>query len=301
MFLHNDKNNFYEIIKLASRYFNVSPAIIEKDYYVTLILYKLEDQMPCLLFKGGTSLSKCYKIIDRFSEDIDITLDIDHQSQSNRKKLKKVIVNICEELGLTLINKDEIKSRLDYNCYKIDYCTENNLSELNPHLLVETVFMVKAFPYENKEVSSLIYDFLLAKNKYSVIENYELKKFNVHVQTLERTFIDKVFAICDYMLCNKDKGHSRHIYDLSRLLPKITIDENFKNLIKEVRIERQQNDRCNSANDGLSVSKLLRKIIDTEYFKRDYIENTEKLLSKQVTYDEEIQTLEEIIKISIFD
>lgn len=176
MFLHNDKNNFYEIIKLASRYFNVSPAIIEKDYYVTLILSKLEDQMPFLLFKGGTSLSKCYKIIDRFSEDIDITLDIDHQSQSNRKKLKKVIVNICEELGLTLINKDEIKSRLDYNCYKIDYCTENNLSELNPHLLVETVFMVKAFPYENKEVSSLIYDFLLAKNKYSVIENYELKK-----------------------------------------------------------------------------------------------------------------------------
>lgn len=68
-----------------------------------------------------------------------------------------------------------------------------------------------------------------------------------------------------------------------------------------MRIERQQNDRCNSANDGLSVSKLLRKIIDTEYFKRDYIENTEKLLSKQVTYDEAIQTLEEIIKISIFD
>ena len=53
----------------------MSQAIIEKDYYVTLVLRELAKQVPNLLFKGGTSLSKCYKIIDRFSEDIDITLD----------------------------------------------------------------------------------------------------------------------------------------------------------------------------------------------------------------------------------
>ena len=49
----------------------MSPAIIEKDYYVTLVLCELAKQVPDLLFKGGTSLSKCHKIIDRFSEDID--------------------------------------------------------------------------------------------------------------------------------------------------------------------------------------------------------------------------------------
>lgn len=86
MILHKDKDKFDIAIKTVSRYFNVAPAIIEKDYYVTLILLKLTERVPNLLFKGGTSLSKCYKIIDRFSEDIDITLDSEHQSQGNRKK-----------------------------------------------------------------------------------------------------------------------------------------------------------------------------------------------------------------------
>ena len=66
MILHNDKVNFDIAIRAASRYFNVSPAIIEKDYYVTLVLCELTKQVPGLIFKGGTSLSKCYKIIDRF-------------------------------------------------------------------------------------------------------------------------------------------------------------------------------------------------------------------------------------------
>ena len=88
MLLHNDKENFDIVIRAASRYFNVSQAIIEKDYYVTLVLRELAKQVPNLLFKGGTSLSKCYKIIDRFSEDIDITLDWEHQSQGKRRNFK---------------------------------------------------------------------------------------------------------------------------------------------------------------------------------------------------------------------
>ena len=56
MILHKDKDKFDIAIKTASRYFNVAPAIIEKDYYVTLILLKLTERVPNLLFKGGTSL-----------------------------------------------------------------------------------------------------------------------------------------------------------------------------------------------------------------------------------------------------
>ena len=63
MKLHNDKENFKAAIKATSRFFNVSEAIIEKDYFVTLVLLELTNQIPGLIFKGGTSLSKCYKII----------------------------------------------------------------------------------------------------------------------------------------------------------------------------------------------------------------------------------------------
>jgi len=53
------------------------PIIVEKDLWVSWLLEKLFQQSsnePTLIFKGGTSLSKAYKLIDRFSEDIDITI-----------------------------------------------------------------------------------------------------------------------------------------------------------------------------------------------------------------------------------
>ena len=49
--------------------------MIEKDYYVTMLLKNMARRLPFLVFKGGTSLSKCYQIIHRFSEDIDLTVD----------------------------------------------------------------------------------------------------------------------------------------------------------------------------------------------------------------------------------
>ena len=74
MYLHQDKENFEQIILKINSETGIESGIIEKDYYVSLILQNLFDMVPNLIFKGGTSLSKCYKIIDRFSEDIDLTI-----------------------------------------------------------------------------------------------------------------------------------------------------------------------------------------------------------------------------------
>lgn len=301
MVLHNDKENFDIAIKAASRHFNVSPAIIEKDYYVTLVLSELAKQVPDLLFKGGTSLSKCHKIIDRFSEDIDITLDSNHQSQGKRKNLKYTIIEICNTLGLNLLNESETRSRRDYNCYKIDYSASHSLRGLNPQLLVETVFIVKAFPDEIKQASSMIYDYLKAIGNEDAITQYQLQPFDIRVQTLNRTFVDKVFAICDYMLDSKTERQSRHIYDLSRLLTLVDLDDNLKTLIKEVREERKSGAKCYSAQDGVSIALLLQKMIDTEFFKKDYEDSTVKLLSKPVSYEEASAALKTIIESRVFD
>ena len=301
MILHKDKENFDIAIRATSRHFNVSSALVEKDYYVTLVLHELAKQVPDLLFKGGTSLSKCHKVIDRFSEDIDITLDSEHQSQSKRRNLKYAIVEICNSLGLNLLNEAETRSRRDYNCYQIDYCARHSLSGLNPQLLVETVFIVKAFPDEVKKASSMIYDYLKAVGNDEAIAQYELEPFDIRVQTLERTLVDKVFAVCDYMLDNKTQRHSRHIYDLSRLLTFVTLDDNLKALIKEVREDRKPGTKCYSAQDGVSVPNLLRQMIDTEFFKKDYEDSTEKLLSKPVTYEQAVKALETIIESGVFE
>lgn len=172
---------------------------------------------------------------------------------------------------------------------------------LNPQLLVETVFIVKAFPDEVIQASSMIYDYLKAIGNDEAIRQYELEPFDIRVQTLDRTLVDKVFALCDYMLDDKRERQSRHIYDLSRLLAFVKLDDNLKTLIKEVREERKAGAKCYSAQDGVNIPDLLQQIIDTEFFKKDYEDCTEKLLSKPIAYDEAIKSIETIISSGVFD
>ena len=92
MRLHENKGLFKEYITTISQAMNyLDPSIVEKDYYVTLFLKKIVEIQPNIIFKGGTSLSKCYKVINRFSEDIDLNVDTEliKLTEGGRKKLKK--------------------------------------------------------------------------------------------------------------------------------------------------------------------------------------------------------------------
>ena len=88
MFLHENREDFRSIIEQVVNETGKAGAVIEKDYYVTLILRLLADQLDNVVFKGGTSLSKGFHAINRFSEDIDITFN-EHIGEAKRKKLKK--------------------------------------------------------------------------------------------------------------------------------------------------------------------------------------------------------------------
>ena len=96
MFLHNDKELFQEVIVSAAEDLGLVVPIVEKDYYVTMILKKLSIWCPECVFKGGTSLSKCHHVIDRFSEDIDMYLNcaenFAYRSTCIKRKYGAVIV-----------------------------------------------------------------------------------------------------------------------------------------------------------------------------------------------------------------
>ena len=178
----------------ASEWKQVSPAIIEKDYYVTLVLGELAKRVPELIFKGGTSLSKCYKLIERFSEDIDITISSE-PTNSKKQNLKKAIVGICKEYELPIINEEKIQSRNQFNRYEIDYTPIYSLQGVKENLYIETVLMVKSFPCVKMPAASLVYDYLMNLGRQDIVERYALHPFEVSVQALNRTFIDKVFAV----------------------------------------------------------------------------------------------------------
>ena len=92
---------FKEAVDIAGYQYGIMAQAIEKDYYVTMILRLLSQEMPFIVFKGGTSLSKCHNVIKRFSEDIDISIDTSI-SQGQKKKLKQAIVSIADELGMKI-------------------------------------------------------------------------------------------------------------------------------------------------------------------------------------------------------
>lgn len=73
MNLHHDKEAFDELIIGAANELAILTNVIEKDYYVTITLKALAEKIKDLVFKGGTSLTKCYQLLDRFSEDIDLS------------------------------------------------------------------------------------------------------------------------------------------------------------------------------------------------------------------------------------
>lgn len=302
MKLYDRKEDFRDAVIAASSFYHVSPAIVEKDYFVTIVLEKLKDKIPGILFKGGTSLSKCHKIINRFSEDIDLTLDLSHFTQGNKRNANKAVVSVCDELGFEIDNREavEFHSHGNYNCYMIHYPITFDETGIKPYIKLEMTFIQKAYPDECKPVCSIIGEFLLSQGHNDAVVDYELVPYEIKVQALERTFIDKVFALCDYYLSNEVLRQSRHIYDIYKLMTLVDW-KNQRELICQVRNDRKPNRKCLSAQDGVSVSAVLAQIIDSSFYKKDYEEVTASLLSENVDYETAIQSVSRIIESKVFE
>lgn len=105
MYLHKDNRELFgDVLLLTSEKIGVAVDIVEKDYYVTMILRLLAKAKYTVVFKGGTSLSKAFGLIERFSEDIDITFT-EHLGENRRKRLKyEILQPIAEELGMRIRN-----------------------------------------------------------------------------------------------------------------------------------------------------------------------------------------------------
>lgn len=298
--LHENKENFFTAVNLAADKYDVLPVVVEKDYYVTMVLRGLAARLDYVVFKGGTSLSKCHKVIKRFSEDIDITID-KKISQGEMKKLKTAIKDIAEELNLRIPNIDETRSRRSYNRYILEYDSVLGQKDdaIQTAVLMETSFAEVSFPTVVLPVHSYIGD-MMSEEAPDQIENNNLDLFDMKVQGIDRTLADKVFAVCDYYLQDRVKKHSRHLYDVYKLLSVVPLDDNFRKLVYDVRVERAKTSICPSAQPEVDVQELLNLIIEKEIYKDDYESITVKLLEETVPYEETIKSLRKIVESGMF-
>jgi hypothetical protein len=135
----------------------------------------------------------------------------------------------------------------------------------------------------------------MANGRMNEVDKYDLEPFLVEVQSIDRSFIDKVFAVGDYYLAGKSDTYSRHIYDLFKLYPHISFDDTFKALVRNVRKIRKSHKTCLSAQDGVSLTNVLTEILDNHFYEHDFKRITKDLLFDGVTYKEAVGVLDKII------
>ena len=290
MYLHKENRElFRDAILLTSQKLEVSEDIVEKDYYVTLILKKLSSMEYPVVFKGGTSLSKAFQVIDRFSEDIDITFT-EHLGEARRKKLKyNILKPIADELGLVIRNFDTVESDKNLSHYDFYYESvvgDRVINAIPPYVKLETSLMSYAFPTEERKLGNYILD-AIGTEEEELIDAYDLGTFSMRVQSLSRTLIDKVFAVADYYLQGKAHRNARHLYDIFKLTEHVKIDEEFLKLVKEVRDHRIEmgSEISPAASLDVNVLELAQKICDEDFYKEDYRETTLKLISDSLEYE----------------
>lgn len=278
------REQWKEILETVARETARTEQMVEKDTIQSFFLYELAKSALPFVFKGGTSLSKAYGLIDRFSEDIDLSMNR-RPTESERRHTKNMLISIGEQLGLTLSNPEGIQSRHSYNRYVFQYDSFFSKSPLE--IVIETSFYQNAYPAELHEIGSFVGGFCRSRNIPLPIP-FEEAFVTMYVQSLERTFIDKIFAVCDYRIQDMQDRDSRHLYDIAKLMPHISFSEQLSELIDTVRRDRMLSRNNPSAQLQYVIPDILKEIIESRFYESDYNVITRKLLYEDVSYDEAI-------------
>lgn len=274
-----------EIIETVARELGKSEQMVEKDTIQSMFLFELAKSELPFVFKGGTSLSKAYNLVDRFSEDIDLSMNR-RPTQSERVKSKELIIEIAENLGLVLSNSEEIKSRYDYNKYVFKY--DSLFSVIPLEIIIETSYYQSVYPVDKHVVGSFVGRFCLERSIILPVP-FEAAEVMMNVQSIERTFVDKVFAVCDYKIQNMQDRDSRHLYDICKLLREVELNEELDKLIDMVRDDRMQSKNNPSAQLEYIIPDMLKEIIRSRFYEPDYKNVTQKLLYEDISYDYAIE------------
>jgi hypothetical protein len=218
---------------------------IEKDFWVSMVLKALFslEYSHNLIFKGGTSLSKGWQLIERFSEDIDLainpvqfgfsgtTIIVKNQRDKLRKASKKFIETILkddfkktiEEMGLKnycSIEAEQVKeSDRDPMVLFVNY--KSVLKEKNTYIAEKVKLEISCRSLVEPSDKIHLRSMIASENP---TENYSEKEFSVRVAAPGRTFLEKVFLLHEEF--NRPNGCvnlnrlTRHMYDIEKMMDK---------------------------------------------------------------------------------
>ncbi|MBW6481653.1 MAG: nucleotidyl transferase AbiEii/AbiGii toxin family protein [Vicingaceae bacterium] len=224
MILHKDNIIFKDLLLNASLHLNIPLSFVEKDYWITLVLSRLAKSkyVDESVFKGGTSLSKGYNLIERFSEDVDIAIINDKGKTGN--EIKTIIRTIEKEItpDLKELQMDGVTSKGSrFRKSVFEYVTTEK-GNANNKLIVEINSFANPFPYQRLTIQSMVFDFLMQTSNEKYIEQYNLQSFEVNVLSKEQTLLEKMVSLIRFSFKENTvesiSEKIRHFYDLYYLI-----------------------------------------------------------------------------------
>ncbi|HWL42579.1 MAG TPA: nucleotidyl transferase AbiEii/AbiGii toxin family protein [Ilumatobacter sp.] len=205
----------------AAERLRVAPGAIEKDYWATEVLRSAcahQHGVDGVVFKGGTSLSKAYKLIERFSEDVDLLVVTGQIGNALKRTLRSIAAQTTADLGVE--HEREVEGRGFLNA-RFAYATESPAPFLTNGVLLEMGSRGGPAPNELRTVRSLMAEAAEAIDPSALVDFTDLTAFDVTVLAPERTLAEKL-AFLHHRATTRDldalRRGARHLYDVALVL-----------------------------------------------------------------------------------
>lgn len=226
MRLHKDADAFRTLLLDISETQNVRADILEKDYYVVLMLRELAEMQSTLpaYFKGGTALYKALHCIRRFSEDIDITVCIDDCVSENARK-KRVKDAARNYVSLPPLDGPDNRTgnRSVTRVYSYDSLFPGAGDPLQRfgRVKIEATSFTKSEPHDLMEIAPALYELTGDEQKMILSETFDVFPFRIAAIKPERMFMDKIFAAEYYYSIPAERKYmeaAKHMYDIAVMM-----------------------------------------------------------------------------------
>lgn len=237
MKLHLNKNLFQDAVRITAQQMNIQPEFVEKDYWVTYALHTIFNNEigNDTVFKGGTALSKCYKMIDRFSEDIDLVVlrregETDSKLKAKLKTIGNVVAEVLAEVEIATITHKVGMIRKTAHTYNKEF--EGNYGQVRDVIVLESTWLGYYEPYTNRMLHSFIGEMMINNGQSDIAEANGLLPFEVRVLEPTRTLCEKIMSLVRFSYGENPmddlKNKIRHTYDLHQLLQQKEFSDFFK-------------------------------------------------------------------------
>ncbi|MFN8266982.1 MAG: nucleotidyl transferase AbiEii/AbiGii toxin family protein [Chitinophagales bacterium] len=227
MKLHENITLFRQAVQFTADQMEIPAIYVEKDYWVTYALFTIFNAEigNDTVFKGGTALSKCFNMIERFSEDIDLVVlrrdgESDNKLKSKLKDISKIIEPVLPEVEIEGITHKMGMNRKTAHSYNKEF--NDNYGQVRDVIVLESSWLGYHEPYTTKPIISFVGNMMLRNNQSDIAEENGLLPFELSVLEPIRTICEKIMSLVRFSYGENPiddlKNKIRHTYDLHQLL-----------------------------------------------------------------------------------